>query len=214
MGKVKIQDFPQKLLVEGKTDQHVVLALCGHYHVAENFNVDDCDGIANLLERLSMMLTNPTNLKTIGIIIDADNDIKARLDQIKSILEPYGYDVPDELQLSGLICPSSDSDYPKLGLWLMPDNVHLGMVEDFALSLASPDDVLLKEAEDELQRIEDYRNNLYSSIHHSKAKIHTYLAWQKEPGCPIGLSITKHVFDPNHPAAQNFVQNWLMPLFQ
>ena len=214
MGKVKIQDFPQKLLVEGKTDQHVVLALCGHYHVAENFNVDDCDGIANLLERLSMMLTNPTNLKTIGIIIDADNDIKARLDQIKSILEPYGYDVPDELQLSGLICPSSDSDYPKLGLWLMPDNVHLGMVEDFALSLASPDDVLLKEAEDELQRIEETGNNLYSSIHHSKAKIHTYLAWQKEPGCPIGLSITKHVLDPNHPIAQNFVQNWLMPLFQ
>jgi len=214
MSKAKTQDYPQKLLVEGKTDQHVVLALCEHYHVAENFNVDDSKGIGNLLERLSMMLTNPTNLKTIGIVIDADNDIKARLDQIKSILEPYGYDVPDELQRSGLICFSSDSDYPKLGLWLMPDNIHLGMVEDFALSMASADDALLMEAEDELQRIEESGNNRYSLIHHSKAKIHTYLAWQEEPGCPIGMSITKHVLDPNHPIAQGFVQNWLVPLFQ
>ncbi len=39
MDKAKIQDFPQKLLVEGKTDQHIVWALCEHYHVAENFNV-------------------------------------------------------------------------------------------------------------------------------------------------------------------------------
>ena len=214
MSMAKIHDFPQKLLVEGKTDQHIVWALCKHYHVAENFNVRDCDGIDKLMEILSMMLTNPTNVKTIGIIVDADNDIKARVNQIRSIVKPYGYEIPDELQHSGLICPSSQPDYPKLGLWLMPDNIHLGMVEDFALSLASTDDALLMEAEDELQRIEGAGNNLYPLIHHSKAKIHTYLAWQKEPGCPIGLSITKHVLDPDHPIAQNFVQNWLVPLFQ
>ena len=148
MDKAKIQDFPQKLLVEGKTDQHIVWALCEHYYVAENFNVKDCDGIDKLMEILSMMLTNPTNVKTIGVIIDADNDIKARLNQIRSIVKPYGYDIPDELQHSGLICPSSQPDYPKIGLWLMPDNIHLGMVEDFALSLASTDDALLMEAED------------------------------------------------------------------
>lgn len=210
----KMQDFPQKLLVEGKTDKHIVWALCEHYHVAENFNVRDCDGIDNLLQVLSIMLTNPSNVNTIGIIVDADNDMKARLDQIRSIVEPYGYDIPDELKHSGLICSASDLDYPKLGLWLMPDNIHLGMVEDFALSMVSTDDALLMEAEDELQRIEESGNNRYSLIHHSKAKIHTYLAWQEEPGCPIGLSITKHVLDPNHPIAQGFVQNWLVPLFQ
>ena len=73
MSMDKMQDFPQKLLVEGKTDQHIVWALCEHYHVAENFNVRDCDGIDKLMEILSMMLTNPTNVKTIGIIVDADN---------------------------------------------------------------------------------------------------------------------------------------------
>lgn len=214
MSMDKMQDFPQKLLVEGKNDKHVVLALCEHYYVAQNFNIKDCDGINYLLQVFSVMLTNPTNVKTIGIIIDADNDIKARLNQIRSIVTPYGYVIPDELHHSGLICPSSQPDYPKFGLWLMPDNIHLGMVEDFALSLTSADDALLMEAEDELQRIEGTGNNLYPLIHHSKAKIHTYLAWQEEPGCPIGLSITKHVLDPNHPIAQSFVQNWLVPLFQ
>lgn len=216
MDKVKKEEkeFPQKLLVEGNTDKHVVLALCAHYNVTQNFNVKDCDGIDNLLQRFSIMLTNPSNVKTIGVIVDADNDMKARLGQIRSIVKPHGYDIPDELQHSGLICSSSYPDYPKLGLWLMPDNIHLGMVEDFALSMASTDDALLMEAEDELQRIEESGNNRYSLIHHSKAKIHTYLAWQEEPGCPIGMSITKHVLDPNHPIAQGFVQNWLVPLFQ
>lgn len=214
IGMDKMQEFPQKLLVEGKTDQHIVLALCVHYNVTKNFNVKDCDGIDNLLQELDIMLTNPSNVKTIGIIVDADNDMSARLNQIRSIVKPYGYDIPNKLQHSGLICFSSDSDYPKLGLWLMPDNIHLGMVEDFALSMASTDDALLMEAEDELQRIEESGNNRYSLTHHSKAKIHTYLAWQEEPGCPIGLSITKHVLDPNHPIAQGFVQNWLVPLFQ
>ena len=214
MSMDKMQDFPQKLLVEGKNDKHVVLALCEHYHVAQNFNIKDCDGINNLLQVFSIMLTNPTNVKTIGIIIDADNDIKARLNQIRSIVKPYGYIIPDELQHSGLIYPSSQPDYPRLGLWLMPDNSHLGMVEDFALSLASANDALLMEAEDELQRIEKSGKNLYPLAHHSKAKIHTYLAWQEEPGCPIGLSITKRVLNPDHPIAQNFVQNWLVPLFK
>lgn len=121
MSMDKMQDFPQKLLVEGKTDQHIVWALCEHYHVAQNFIIKDCDGINNLLQVFSIMLTNPTNVKTIGIIVDADNDIKARLNQIRSIVKPYEYDIPDELHLSGLICPSSQPDYPKLGVWLMPN---------------------------------------------------------------------------------------------
>ena len=96
----------------------------------------------------------------------------------------------------------------------MPDNVNLGMVEDFALSLVPQNDSLINEAESILQRIEQVGIQKYIPKHRSKAKIHTYLAWQDEPGAPIGQSITKRVLDPNHPIAQTFVQNWLVPLFQ
>lgn len=207
-------EFQQVLLVEGKTDLHVVLALCQQYHVTENFDIRDCDGISRLLRHLSLLLTNPSNIKTIGIIIDADNDMKARLDQIRNVLSPYGYLVPKALSNTGLVCSSSLAMYPKMGLWLMPDNVNMGMVEDFAISLVSPVDELMMEAENELLHIEQRGINRYPKSHRSKAKIHTYLAWQSEPGMPIGLSVTQKVLDSNHPIAKSFVQNWLIPLFQ
>ena len=210
----KNNDFPQKLLVEGKTDQHVVWALCEHYQVEENFNVVDCDGINNLLDELKMRLTNPSNVKTIGVILDADNDLDARLEQIRNIIKPYGYETPKKSPPTGLICSSPDTMFPKLGFWLMPDNVNFGMVEDFALSLAPDDDPLLTEAESVLRHIEELGVQKYIPNHRSKAKIHTYLAWQDEPGAPIGQSITKRVFNPDYPLANVFVQNWLIPLFR
>ena len=88
------------------------------------------------------------------------------------------------------------------------------LLVDFALSLVPQDESLIIEAESVLQRIEQARIQKYISNHRSKAKIHTYLAWQDEPGAPIGQSITKHVLDPNRPTAQAFVKNWLVPLFQ
>ena len=32
-------------------------------------------------------------------------------------------------------------------------------------------------------------------------------------GNPIGTSITKRVLNPDYPMAENFVKNWLIPLF-
>lgn len=210
----KEQKNTQRLLVEGKNDQHVVWALCNYYNVTENFDIKDCDGIGKLLDVLKVTLTNPSLYRTIGIILDADNDIAARLDQIRTIVNPLGYMIPKSLPNTGLICTSSDPTYPKIGVWLMPDNLNLGMVEDFALSLAPQNDPLLAEAEAVLQRIEKAGIQKYIPNHRSKAKIHTYLAWQDEPGAPIGQSITKQVLNPNHPIAQGFVKNWLVPLFQ
>ena len=210
----KTQKYPQTLLVEGKNDLHVVKALCIHYNVTENFDISDCDGINNLLRVLKVTLTNQSLYITIGIILDADNSIASRLDQIRNIVKQLGYTVPTSLPNTGLICTSSDSMYPQLGLWLMPDNVNLGMVEDFAISLAPQNDPLMAETEVSLQRIEVAGIQKCIPKHRSKAKIHTYLAWQDESGAPIGQSITKQVLNPNYPIAQGFVQNWLVPLFQ
>ncbi|MFZ2170123.1 MAG: DUF3226 domain-containing protein, partial [Methylococcaceae bacterium] len=48
--------------------------------------------------------------------------------------------------------------------------------------------------------------------HHSKAVVHTYLAWQHEPGRPLGQAITAKVLDPSHSLAKNFA-DWLKRLF-
>jgi len=42
--------------------------------------------------------------------------------------------------------------------------------------------------------------------------IHTWLAWQKEPGQPIGLSITKLFLKPDSASAQPLL-DWLRLMY-
>nr|WP_254435729.1 DUF3226 domain-containing protein [Dolichospermum sp. UHCC 0260] len=46
----------------------------------------------------------------------------------------------------------------------------------------------------------------------SKAIIHTYLAWQDEPGYPMGQAITKQSLRPHTDIAIKFT-DWLTRLF-
>jgi hypothetical protein len=45
-----------------------------------------------------------------------------------------------------------------------------------------------------------------------KALIHTWLAWQEEPGKPLGQALTARYFDAHAPHALVFV-NWIRQLF-
>jgi len=49
--------------------------------------------------------------------------------------------------------------------------------------------------------------------HHSKAVVHTFLAWQDEPGMPLGQAITAKALDGNKPLAHNFSE-FLKNLFK
>ena len=42
--------------------------------------------------------------------------------------------------------------------------------------------------------------------------MHTWLAWQEEPGIPLGLAVTKRYLDVDHVLARQFLQ-WLQRLF-
>jgi AAA15 family ATPase/GTPase len=57
-----------------------------------------------------------------------------------------------------------------------------------------------------------WQKNPVPEVDRSKAIIHTYLAWQKEPGRPMGQSITAKVLDPNLEIALSFI-TWIRTLF-
>ena len=95
----------------------------------------------------------------------------------------------------------------------MPDNNNRGMLEDFISYLIPTDDKLLPIVDNTLAGIEKQKLNKYSDEHKSKAKIHTWLAWQEDPGTPIGLSITKKYFSTDEEICQRFI-NWLTELFK
>jgi hypothetical protein len=209
---------PQKtrqLVVEGKNDQHVIWALCEQHRVAETFSVlvpgkDGAGGIEALLADIPVRLKQ-RGLEMLGVVVDANQDLLGRWQAITDRLKRSGYEnVPPQPDTDGLII--SAPSRPQIGVWLMPDNQLPGMLEDFVAHLIPGDDLLAPKAKACLCEIEQEGLNLYKSIHQPKAFIHTWLAWQENPGLPMGQAITAHALGHNKPLALAFV-GWLGRLF-
>ena len=211
--KIK-ESHTYKLLVEGNDDQHVVWALCEKHKVPESFDVIECESAENVLKAFEVRLKIADNNQRIGIVVDADVNLRSRWDSIVSILKKTGkYDCEAiELPQDGLILEPTDNTYPKVGFWLMPDNNQNGMLEDFMAALATPDDALMKKSEDVLTELETEGIQKYKTVHRSKAKIHTYLAWQDAPGRPMGQAITANILNADSELAVKFAE-WLKELF-
>ncbi len=198
----------QQLLVEGKDDLHVLSALCMKYALPKNFDIIDCDGIENLTEQIPQRLKQ-SSIKTIGIIVDADTDIKNRWDSLNSTLEAQGFKLPTEIPSDGLII---NQNHVTVGIWIMPNNNLNGMLEDFISFLVPKEDKLLPIVKSTLNSIEAENLNSYPLIHKSKAIIHTWLSWQEDPGTPMGLGITKRYLNTDEETCTRLI-NWIKQLF-
>jgi hypothetical protein len=109
----------------------------------------------------------------------------------------------------GLIIARHVGGPSRLGVWLMPDNRLPGMMEDFLLSLANPDDKLKRHAEEVIETLPARR---FPKVHYPKALLHTWLAWQEEPGTRPGLAITRKLLRHDRAEGQRFL-TWLKELF-
>jgi hypothetical protein len=204
-----VANFRKQLLVEGKDDQHVVWALCEKFTITESFEVIDCTGIEKLLEQTPVRFKQ-SGIETIGIIVDADTDINARWNSLKNIMSAQGFVIPEEIPAEGLVLHNGDNK--TVGIWIMPDNNLNGMLEDFIAFLVPDSDQLLPVTDVTLAEIETNQLNKYRSVHKAKARIHTWLAWQENPGTPLGLSITNRYLTTEAEVCNRFI-NWLNKLF-
>ncbi len=198
----------QILLVEGNDDKHVFWAIFEKHKVEGSFEVIDTNGIDNLLIDLPSYLK--TDNDTIGIVIDADTNIQSRWNSIKNILKDFEYTLPNELEATGTILRSND--WPTIGLWIMPNNNTSGMLEDFVSVLIPNENEILPFVNETLESLEINKLNNYKPIHKSKARIHTWLAWQENPGTPMGLAITRSFLNANNELCNLFI-NWINKLF-
>jgi hypothetical protein len=200
------EEYNKKLLVEGVDDQHVIFALCQKFNINKTFDVIDSKGIDNLFEQIPLRIKN--GIEVLGIIIDADLDINSRYIKLKQIFSSH--QLPEEIPNSGLIMKNQDNI--KIGIWIMPNNQTSGMLEDFISFLVPNDDKLMPIVNDTLNIIEINSWNKYKPIHKSKARIHTWLAWQEVPGTPMGLSVTKKYLSIEDNNCKLFI-NWINELF-
>ncbi len=198
------------VLVEGKNDGHLISALCKYFDVPSDvFGVYECGSDRKAIQRLNALINGSVQKKTIGIVIDADApSLASKWESISSRLRENGYDLPARPERGGTILYQADK--PTIGIWLMPDNDADGMLEDFCLRLAPKEAIDHAIACVESAHSKGHTN--FTPTHKSKAAIHTYLAWQDEPGMPMGQAISKKALDPEQDIAKVF-HDFLILLF-
>jgi len=98
-----------------------------------------------------------------------------------------------------------------VGIWIMPDNQTNGILENFLRFLVPADSPLFEHVRSSVARIPAGERR-FSQLAEPKAIIHTWLAWQEEPGRPLGTAITARYLD--HEVAQvDILVSWLNRLF-
>lgn len=198
------------LLVEGETDRHVVYAICSKLELPENFNVASSKNDDGALAEFSSKAKAPNRPQILGLVLDADSSADTRWLQIIGKMKRHGYSFPPKPMIEGFITVSEKPGWPKIGVWLMPDNCNSGMLEDLLIScLEEPSRQFIVNHVDDAKRqgIAQYKD-----CHRSKAIIHSYLAIQDEPGKPLGQSITADFIDIDRPDVRKF-SDWLQRLF-
>ncbi|MGD1902644.1 MAG: DUF3226 domain-containing protein [Geitlerinemataceae cyanobacterium] len=207
--------MPEKsrvLLVEGRDDREVIYQFC-NYHQIDNkrlFCVIAVGSVEELIQGLSARIKSSRRPQVLGILVDADTNLENRWAQICSALSD-DYHLPEVPSRVGTILEAPSASRPKIGIWVMPDNQAPGILEDFLLHLTNENDSLARRAKSAVQDIPD-RERLFGETKFSKAVIHTWLAWQKEPGTALGQAFTRRYLDPDRNSALEF-KAWLETLF-
>lgn len=201
------------LLVEGKDDEHVLKHICGTRGVGKLDEVKDHGSVDNLLESIPVRLKACEEGDIVGVVIDADTDLAARWQSLRDRLNNVGYEgiIENPDRTGTVLDPPEDKLLPRVGIWIMPNNGSIGILEDFLLFLVPPDNQLLAHVCASVNAIPK-GDQRFKDLDKPKAVIHTWLAWQEKPGKPLGTAITAKFLDPNVAEADVLVA-WLRRLY-
>ncbi len=208
------EESPYRLLVEGSDDLHSVIHLMARHGFDWNDEskdrpfVSSLDGVEKLLKAVPITLKG--TYKRIGIILDANSSLLARWAQIRDRANRAGVTLSELPRPEGTIVEGSRPG-SRVGIWLMPDNSSPGTLESFLSQLVSGDDPIWAYA-DETTRNARQQGARCQDKDHAKSVLHTWLAWQEEPGLPFGTALRTGVFEVESEAARRFVA-WFNRLF-
>ena len=200
------------LYVEGKDDEHVIKHFCEGRGIGKLDPIVRREGAEDLLAAFATEVHLFTKEgDALGIVVDADMDIDARWQAVRDRLIEAGYeDVPEHPEPDGTILDSPPSSLlPRVGVRLMPNNINTGKLENLLKQRVPAADPLLEHARSVVNSLPKAN---FTDNDRIKAVMHTWLAWQKEPGRPYGTAITAGYLDAYAPAADGLV-SWLNHLF-
>ena len=208
---------PKKLLVEGNTDQRVMPYLLEangvEWEVAGEpvVYIEPCNGIEQMLKPGAIEgELAASGLEALGIVVDANSDAHQRWTRVRSRCLPQFPALPEDVPVEGLQVASATG--PRLGVWIMPDNRLAGTLEDLLVQLVPVEARRLFDLARQCVEEATSRGATFRPVQLTKARIHTWLAWQDEPGRPLHQAVDHHVLDPTKAESAPFVR-WFRGLF-
>ena len=201
------------LLVEGPNDKHVIRHLTELCEPALDFGIKDYEGIDGVLPRISIHIDEATR-PAVGIVVDADTvpyeswlrvcgqirNAQREIAPLPAVPDPNGTIIPEN--------PNGGS--PRIGIWIMPDNVSLGELEGFVAQMIPADDEVWPLSQRYVNQI-PYAERKFSETKTLRAQIHAWLATREDPR-QMGLAIRTHDLETSGSLCQRFLA-WLTRLF-
>ena len=176
------------------------------------------NGKANLPLKIAELLVS-SDVENIGIVLDADTSAQSTWQSICSELAHHGFEnLPKQPSKQGFVIKKAG--FPTIGIWIMPDNEapfeknDVAYLEHFYTALIKTDDKFLLKAKHVVKDIVADTERRFPLKATQKATIHTWLAWQEEPGSAMGHTLkSKNHFDLNNELAITF-KKWLEETFE
>ncbi|MEQ1744348.1 MAG: DUF3226 domain-containing protein [Saprospiraceae bacterium] len=217
----------QRILVEG-ADIHLLVHVCLKMDVSglplgfgsekdfrDNFLINkDKAGKKDVIKGIAPAVKDANRTTHLGIVVDADDSAQNTWQSIRAVLDKLDYrDLPPSPLPDGIVVRLSIPHYPQVGAWIMPDNQSPRAIEDFFLTLVDPDDNRMNKAKATVSEVISSKLNLFSEMTRSKADVHTWLAWQEEPGRSMGTAVKSGLLNLDHELARRFT-SWFTKTFQ
>lgn len=202
-----------QLFVEGLDDAHSVR----HLLMRHGYDWDDARIVRPFVRELGsdreILAALPLALKAshyqrLGILMDTDASLASRWAQLRGRAQEAGLAFPAKPESDGTIVPGL---WPgsRIGFWLMPNNASPGNLENFLSGLVPATDPTWLYAGEAVAEARD-RGARWKD--RGKSTLHTWLAWQEEPGLPFGTALRAGFFRHDTEDAGRFV-SWFHRLF-
>lgn len=204
------------LIVEDKDIRGVTISLMRHRLFWGNeeyerpVNITDAFGKQSAIRAVPVKMKG-TDVKRVGLVIDADSDLPATWSAVSNLCRKIGGNPPDICPAEGLVLVIGDQ---RFGVWIMPNNKLPGMVETMCYDLV-PDSAqaLWKFAVECAETARTKYAAPFASHYTPKAHLHTWLAWQSRPGERIGIAIKNNALGHKSEDANAFF-SWFLDLFE
>lgn len=198
------------LRVEGLDDQHTIVHLLKRHDI-ECVDIEVDKDAGRLIRGIPLAIKNSTE-RTLGFVVDANDDINKRWQQIRDrLFEAQLRDIPRSPTPDGYR-GYSERYRATVGVWIMPDNKTSGAIEALLETLIPDGNKLYAHARTCTSKACDL-GATFKDADRSKAELSAWLAWQKEPGRPYGTALKAKFFEHDSAVARAFV-SWYKKLFE